>query len=41
MGLALSDHSVREHGGTVEVRSAPGQPRFIIRLPIESLLADA
>jgi signal transduction histidine kinase len=34
MGLDISYKIIRQHNGTIEVRSEPGQTRFIVRLPL-------
>jgi signal transduction histidine kinase len=36
LGLDISYRIVRQHGGTIEVQSKPGQTRFIVRLPVEA-----
>mgnify|MGYP000261646283 CR=1 FL=1 len=34
MGLDTSYRIIQQHNGTMEVQSNPGQPRFIVRLPV-------
>jgi signal transduction histidine kinase len=36
LGLDISYRIVRQHGGTIEVWSKPGETRFIVRLPISA-----
>ena len=35
LGLAISYSTVRKHGGTIDVRSEPGQTHFTIHLPLK------
>lgn len=39
LGLDISYRIVRQHNGTLEVQSHPGQTRFIVRLPINATAA--
>jgi signal transduction histidine kinase len=42
LGLAITRHLVQMHGGSISVRSQPGQgSTFSVRLPVESRLAEA
>jgi signal transduction histidine kinase len=34
LGLDISHRIIRQHNGTIEVQSQPGQTRFIVRLPV-------
>jgi signal transduction histidine kinase len=34
LGLDISYRIIRQHGGTIEVQSHPGETRFIVRLPV-------
>jgi signal transduction histidine kinase len=34
LGLDISYRVIRQHGGTIEVQSMPGNTRFIVRLPV-------
>lgn len=36
LGLDISYRIIRQHNGTIEVRSEPGRTRFIVRLPVGS-----
>jgi signal transduction histidine kinase len=39
LGLALVHKAVREHGGEIEVESAPGEgTRFLVQLPFDESL---
>jgi signal transduction histidine kinase len=34
LGLDISYRVIKQHHGTIEVQSRPGQTRFIVRLPV-------
>lgn len=36
MGLDISYRIIKQHSGSIEVQSQPGQTRFIVRLPVNS-----
>ena len=37
LGLDISNRIIRQHHGTMELRSEPGNTRFIMRLPIVAI----
>jgi signal transduction histidine kinase len=40
LGLDISYRIIKQHNGTIEVQSQPGNTRFIVRLPVGAAAAD-
>jgi len=36
LGLDISYRIIKQHHGTIEVQSQPGNTRFIVRLPVDT-----